>query len=44
MKLYYNPKSRTVIAKWMLDECAADYEIVPIDFAKPSTRRRSFSG
>jgi len=34
MKLYYNPKSRAVIAKWMLDECGADYEIVPIDFEK----------
>ena len=34
MKLYYNPKSRAVIAKWMLDECGANYEIVPIDFTK----------
>ena len=34
MKLYYNPQSRAVIAKWMLDECGADYEIVPIDFTK----------
>jgi glutathione S-transferase len=34
MKLYFNPKSRAVIAKWMLDECGADYEIVPIDFEK----------
>ena len=34
MKLYYNPKSRAVIAKWMLDECGAAYEIIPIDFEK----------
>ena len=34
MKLYYNPQSRAVIAKWMLDECDASYEIVPIDFTK----------
>ncbi|MGH7826078.1 MAG: glutathione S-transferase N-terminal domain-containing protein [Candidatus Binatia bacterium] len=34
MKLYYNPRSRAVIAKWMLDECGADYEIVSIDFEK----------
>jgi glutathione S-transferase len=34
MKLYFNPRSRAVIAKWMLDECGADYEIVPIDFDK----------
>lgn len=41
MKLYYNPKSRAVIAKWMLDECGVNYQIVPIDFEKQSTRRRS---
>jgi glutathione S-transferase len=34
MKLYYNPHSRAVIAKWMLDEAGADYEIVPISFEK----------
>lgn len=34
MKLYFNPRSRAVIAKWMLDECGADYEIVPIDLEK----------
>jgi glutathione S-transferase len=34
MQLYFNPKSRAVIAKWMLDECGADYEIVPVDFEK----------
>jgi glutathione S-transferase len=34
MKLYYNPQSRAVIAKWMLDECGADYQIVPVDFQK----------
>ena len=33
MKLYFNPQSRAVIAKWMLDECGADYQIVPIDLA-----------
>ena len=34
MKLYFNPRSRAVIAKWMLDECGADYEIEPIDLEK----------
>ncbi len=34
MKLYFNPRSRAVIAKWVLDEAGADYEIVPIDFEK----------
>ena len=38
MKLYYNPQSRAAIAKWMLDECGANYEIVPIDFAKDGDR------
>lgn len=31
MTLYYNPQSRAVIARWMLDECGAEYEIVTID-------------
>lgn len=34
MKLYFNPKSRAVIAKWMLDECGARYELEPIDLEK----------
>lgn len=34
MKLYFNPQSRAVIAKWMLDECSVPYETVPIDFTK----------
>jgi glutathione S-transferase len=34
MKLYFNPKSRAVIAKWMLDECGASYELAPIDLEK----------
>lgn len=32
MKLYFNPRSRAVIAKWMLDECGAQYQTVPISF------------
>jgi len=42
MKLYYNPKSRAAIAKWMLDECGADYEIVPIDFTKREHKTPEF--
>ena len=42
MKLYYNPRSRAVIAKWMLDECRADYEIVPIDFEKREHKAPEF--
>lgn len=42
MKLYYNPQSRAVIAKWMLDECDAQYEIVPIDFTKREHKAPEF--
>ena len=42
MKLYYNPKSRAVISKWMLDECGAYYEIVPIDFEKREHKTPEF--
>ena len=42
MKLYYNPKSRAAIAKWMLDECGVDYEIVPIDFEKRDHKAPEF--
>ena len=42
MKLYYNPHSRAVIAKWMLDECGAEYEIVPIDFTKREHKTPEF--
>jgi glutathione S-transferase len=42
MKLYYNPQSRAVIVKWMLDECGADYEIVPIDLAKREHKTPEF--
>jgi glutathione S-transferase len=42
VKLYYNPQSRAVIAKWMLDECGAPYEIVPIDFTKREHKAPEF--
>jgi glutathione S-transferase len=42
MKLYYNPQSRAVIAKWMLDECGAEYETVPIDLAKREHKSAEF--
>ena len=42
MKLYYNPQSRAAIAKWMLDECGADYEIVPIDLTKREHKTPEF--
>lgn len=42
MKLYFNPQSRAVMAKWMLDECGADYELVPIDFKKGDNKSPEF--
>lgn len=42
MKLYYNPRSRAVISKWMLDECGAEYEIVPIDLEKREHKTPEF--
>src|SRR5215208_7494353 len=42
MKLYYNPQSRAAIAKWMLDECDADYKIVNIDLEKDEHKAPEF--
>jgi glutathione S-transferase len=42
MKLYFNPQSRAVIARWMLDECGADYQIVPIDLAMGENKRADY--
>lgn len=42
MKLYFNQRSRAVISKWMLDECGAEYEIVPIDFEKREHKSPEF--
>jgi glutathione S-transferase len=44
LKLYYNPWSRAAIAKWILDECEADYEIVPIDLEKREQKTPEFLG
>ncbi|MBS7456813.1 glutathione S-transferase family protein [Coralloluteibacterium stylophorae] len=32
MELYFNPRSRATISKWLLDEAGADYTLVPVDF------------
>ena len=42
MKLYYNPRSRAAIAKWMLDECGASYELEHIDFEKREHKTPAF--
>jgi glutathione S-transferase len=42
MKLYYNPQSRAAIAKWMLDECETDYEIVLVDLQQREHKAPEF--
>lgn len=42
MKLYFNPYSRALIAKWLLDEAGVAYEIVPIDFQKKEHKTPAF--
>lgn len=42
MKLYFNPRSRALVAKWMLDECGADYDIVPIDLQARENKQHAF--
>jgi glutathione S-transferase len=42
MKFYYNPRSRAVIAKWMLDECGTDYELVLIDLERREHKAPEF--
>src|SRR6266850_1525918 len=42
LQLYFNPQSRAVIARWMLDECCADYELVPIDLAMGENKRADY--
>ncbi len=42
MKLYYNPRSRAAITKWMLDECGANYEIIPVDLERREHKAPEF--
>ena len=41
-RLYFNPQSRAVIARWMLDECGPEYELVPIDLALGENKRSDY--
>ena len=42
LKLYFNPQSRATIAKWMLDEAGAEYELVHVDFQKREHKAPGF--
>jgi glutathione S-transferase len=39
---YHNPRSRSQMVHWMLEEADAPYRIVPIDFEKGENRTPSF--
>jgi glutathione S-transferase len=39
---YHNPRSRSQMVHWMLEEAGAPYRIVPIDFEKGENRTPSF--
>lgn len=34
MTFYTNPRSRGAIVRWMLEECGAEYDVVPVHFGK----------
>ena len=42
IQLYYNPRSRSTIIHWMLEECGAPYELVPIDLSKREQKAPGF--
>jgi len=42
MTLYYNPQSRASVARWMLEEVGADYQLQHIDFTKGESRSPEF--
>lgn len=42
LKLYFNPQSRATIARWMLDEAGAEYELVHVDLQKREHKTPEF--
>ena len=40
--LYTNPYSRGRIIRWLLEECGADYEVVPVPFGENGTKSADF--
>ena len=41
-KLYFNPRSRSTVVRWMLNEVGAEYDLIPIDFEKGENRTPEF--
>ncbi|PPE70110.1 glutathione S-transferase family protein [Caldimonas thermodepolymerans] len=42
LKLYFHPQSRGQIARWMLDEAGAEYELVHVDLQQGEHKRSEF--
>ena len=42
MVFYHNPRSRSQMAHWMLEEAGAPYRIVPVDFEKGEHKTPAF--
>ena len=40
--LYTNPNSRGRIIRWLLEECGADYEVVPVPYGENGTKSAGF--
>ena len=40
--LYTNPNSRGRIIRWLLDECGADYEVIPLPYGENGTKSADF--
>ena len=40
--LYTNPNSRGRIIRWLLEECGADYEVVPVPFGENGTKSADY--
>ena len=40
--LYTNPNSRGRIIRWLLEECGADYEVVPVPYGENGTKSADY--
>lgn len=40
--LYTNPNSRGRMIRWLLEECGADYEVVPVPYGENGTKSADF--
>lgn len=42
LKLYYNPRSRALMTRWLLEEIGVAYELAPVDYEDGSMRTDEF--